>query len=234
MAMPITRYGLREVLLIVLFFGILGVLGWFIWPAGRPWPSLAMFFLGFLLVCFFRDPDRSVPSDDRVLVAPADGRVTDVCEVADGVEFLTGPAVRIGIFLSVFDVHMNRSPCAGRVSYTKSHPGRCHNALSWELACRENQAHSLGLDCPDHPACRVLVKQITGAIARRIVCAVGLGDSLCIGERFGMIKFGSRTELYIPADDSAVILVAPGDVVRAGVTVMVRYGPDGGLASDEC
>jgi phosphatidylserine decarboxylase len=179
-----------------------------------------------MVVAFFRDPERDIPAGDNLLVAPADGKVTDIIEV-DEQEFIQGRARRIGIFLSVADVHINRSPCGGRVAYEHRRHGRCFNALRSEKASAENEAHSIGVDCPGHPAGRVLVKQITGAIARRIVADVRPDQRLACGERIGMIKFGSRTELFFPCDERALILVGVGDVVRGGRTILVEYGPAG-------
>lgn len=202
-----------------------GLLAW-LWPAGVPWPQIVLGVLGVGVVLFFRDPERAVPDEPNALLAPADGQVTDILEVDDA-PFLEGAAIRIGIFLSIFDVHINRAPCAGRVENIDRQPGRCINAMKYQDASRWNRACGVGMDCPDHPAGRVLVKQITGAIARRIVTAVAPGDALAAGQRFGMIKFGSRTELYLLRDPRARILVRPGDVVRAGRTVLVRYeAPD--------
>lgn len=177
---------------------------------------------GAAILSFFRDPMRNIPADKNILVSPADGKVTDITEL-DNHEFFGGPVTRIGIFLSVFNVHINRTPCAGRVTWKFEKPGLCLNALKSELASQKNQSCSIGLDCPDHPAGKVVVKQITGAIARRIVCDCQEGHELLAGQRYGMIKFGSRTELFIPRSNKAQITVKPGDKVKAGETVMVRY-----------
>jgi phosphatidylserine decarboxylase len=178
--------------------------------------------IGVAILGFFRDPMRNIPADKNVLVSPADGKVTDITELDDH-EFFGGPVTRIGIFLSVFNVHINRVPCAGRVTWKFEKPGLCLNALKSELASQKNQSCSIGLDCPAHPAGKVVVKQITGAIARRIVCDCQEGNELIAGQRYGMIKFGSRTELFIPRNSKAQITVKPGDKVKAGETVMVRY-----------
>lgn len=171
---------------------------------------------------FFRDFDRNSPTEPNILISPADGKVTDICEI-DEPDFFQGPVLRIGIFLSVFSVHVNRVPCSGKVGYIKEKPGKCLNALRSREASEQNQATCLGLDCPEHPAQKVMVKQITGAIARRIVCATKIGEKLTSGQRYGMIKFGSRTELYIPRNSTAEILVKEGDAVRAGLTRLVSY-----------
>ena len=177
-------------------------------------------------LAFCRDFERKIPEDLHVLLAPADGKVTDICEMEES-EFIKGPVLRIGVFLSVFDVHVNRTPCSGQVGYRREHPGKCLNAMRSAVASAQNRAISLGLDCPDHPAGKILVRQISGAIARRIVCACQIGDNLVAGQRYGMIKFGSRTELFLPLDRQATILVEPGQCVRAGSTLMIRYPPSG-------
>lgn len=184
------------------------------------------------VLVFFRDPSRRIPDEPGVLLAPADGKVTDVAEVAEN-DFIGGAALRIGIFLSVLDVHINRAPCAGRVGYIKARPGKFFNALRVDSASRHNESNCVGLNCTDHPAGKVMVKQITGAIARRIVCDCRIDDELSAGQRFGMIKFGSRTELFAPLDARAEVLVSTGDTVRAGTTLMVRYGKMSGEDPDE-
>jgi len=218
----ITRYGIREIRIALIAAVLAGLVCWWLLPSLRPWCQLAAGLFLMLIAAFFRDPHREIPDAARVLLAPADGKVTDIVEVEEQ-EFLHGPAVRIGIFLSVFDAHINRTPCAGKVGYVKEHPGRCLNALRFEAASAQNQANCVGLNCTDHPARMVMVKQITGAIARRIVCSCRVGDELTAGERFGMIKFGSRTELFMPIDERLKVVVEKGATVRAGETILVRY-----------
>jgi phosphatidylserine decarboxylase len=222
MKIPITRYGMPQVVSLPSTILAAAAASFLLWPSGWPWAQLTAIVLTAGVLAFFRDPKRQIPDEPNALLAPADGKVTDIEPVPEA-EFLEGPAIRIGIFLSVLDVHINRSPCAGRVSYIKSHSGKCINAMRWKAASEKNQANSVGLNCPDHPAEKVLVKQITGAIARRIVCGCEVGDELSRGEQFGMIKFGSRTELFFPVDKRAEVIVKVGQTVRAGTTVMVRY-----------
>jgi len=222
MKIPITRYGMPQIFVLPIILLSVGAGCFLLWPDGRPWAQLAAIVLTAAVLAFFRDPKRQIPDEPDILLAPADGKVTDI-EPVPKTEFLEGPAIRIGIFLSVLDVHINRSPCAGQVSYIKSHSGKCINAMRWKAASEKNQANSVGLNCPNHPAEKVLVKQITGAIARRIVCGCQVGDKLSKGEKFGMIKLGSRTELFLPVDDRAEVVVKVGQTVRAGTTVMVRY-----------
>ncbi len=225
-----TPYGRREVIIIWLAAVLVGVVLLLVWPAARPWAQAATLVLGFVVSLFFRDPQRHIPHDTNILLAPADGKITDIGS-ADEQEFIHEPATRIGIFLSVLDVHINRAPCNGKVAYLQHHPGKCINALSWKAASEKNEAMSMGLNCPDHPAAKVLVKQITGAIARRIVCPAQIGQMLSSGDRYGMIKFGSRTELYFPASDAVEIAVNVGDIVRAGETILVRYTQPAGVTA---
>jgi phosphatidylserine decarboxylase len=178
--------------------------------------------LAVLLAAFFRDPERQVPAEGDLLVSPADGKVTDVLEMTEE-DFFHGPVKRIGIFLSVFDVHLNRAPCEGEVAYVKERPGKCLNALRHGDASAQNQATSLGIFCPNSKAGKIMVRQITGAIARRIVCDCVIGTKLARGQRYGMIKFGSRTELYWPAANGGQVMVKAGDTVRAGQTILVKF-----------
>lgn len=180
---------------------------------------------GLFVVWFFRDPPRVVPPAPGLVVAPADGRVVDVDEVGED-EFLGGPAVRVGIFLSVFDVHVNRAPAAGRVVGIRYRPGKFLNALR-AASARENEQLTLRLQETEYPYRRYVVRQIAGAIARRIVCRVKPGDALARGERFGMIKFGSRTEIVLPREAGLRVRVAVGDTVRSGVTVLAEFAQPG-------
>jgi phosphatidylserine decarboxylase len=173
------------------------------------------------ILAFFRDPERRCPLEKNLLLAPADGRVTDV-EVVEEDGFIGGPAVRIGIFLNIFDVHINRAPCNVKVEKITYRRGRYRNAMTAESG-RVNESNDLWLVRTDGPGEKLLVRQISGAIARRIVCAAREGQELAGGEKFGMIKFGSRTELYVPVSDSVKCLVERGDKVKAGLSPLVRY-----------
>ena len=178
------------------------------------------FLPGLFVTYFFRDPERKPPEGEHLLVAPADGRVMRV-EETDECDFVGGRCWRISIFLSIFDVHINRSPARGRVGYLERRPGAYHNAI-FEKAARENARCRLGLE--DTPAGRLLVEQIAGIIARRIVCEAAPGDVLARGRCFGMIMFGSRTDLYLPKE-RVEVRVKPGDRVRAGETVVAEVKP---------
>lgn len=176
------------------------------------------------LAAFFRVPERTIPSDGPILVSPADGVVKDIGIVTDhGIEPFEGsPLIRIGIFLSVFDVHVNRAPADISVTYRKYKPGRFLDARDPRCA-RENESLVIaGTARMADERMPVAVRQISGAIARRIVCDPVPGVHLKRGDIYGMIKFGSRTELYFPADQRIKPAVAIGARVRSGSTVIAR------------
>lgn len=223
---PLTKHGLPQVVIlpaIVLvvmfvclvfgprFFGL-----WLTVVIEMALPALFVWVLS-----FFRDPARAVPQDKDVLLAPADGRITNIETVQEDT-FIGADALRIGIFLGLFDVHINRSPCAARVEKITYKRGRFKNAMK-PASGRVNESNNLALTRLDEPRDKLLVRQISGAVARRIVCTVKQGQKLAGGENFGMIKFGSRTELYVPVRENAKCLVKMGDNVKAGLTVLVRY-----------
>ena len=173
------------------------------------------------VLSFFRDPLRRVPEEHNVLLSPADGTVTDI-ELVEENEFIGGRVLRIGIFLSVFNVHINRSPCRVTVEKITYKKGMYKNAMNPESG-RVNESNDVYLRRLGDPDDKLIVRQISGAIARRIVCVVKQGQQLAGGEKFGMIKFGSRTELYLPAKDSVKPMIKKGDKVKAGLTVLIRY-----------
>jgi phosphatidylserine decarboxylase len=173
--------------------------------------AAAMVLLTGFALWFYRDPDRVTPSDANVFVSPADGRVV---EIEDCVHPFTGPAVKVGIFMNAFSVHVNRSPCAGTVEYLKYVPGRKIAAFA-PKASEVNERHYVGLSTEHGP---VLMVQIAGLLARRIVCRLRRGDVLSAGERYGMIKLGSKVDLYIPR--GVKLTVVRGDRLKAGSSVV--------------
>lgn len=181
------------------------------WLPGALLASLWLF-----IVSFFRDPERVVPTDPAALVSPADGVITHLEEVDEpGV----GRAFRVSIFLSVFNVHVNRSPRRGTVARVAYYPGEFLDARTAGCDRRNEQ---LWLDLDDAAlGCRLRLKQISGAIARRIVCRARVGEALAAGERFGMIKFGSRTDVLVPAELVASVGVKVGQAVRGGADVLL-------------
>jgi len=215
--LPFARCGLAELLLLAGgAFVLSGVLVWLYAPVA--WvPAL----VGFFFLWFFRDPKRIPPSGAGQVVAPADGLVVAVEEVEFD-PFIGGPAVVIGIFLSIFNVHVNRSPTAARVIGLSYLPGKFLNALR-PASARENEQMVVRLEENEPPYRRMIVRQIAGAIARRIVCRVRPGDELQRGGQFGMIKLGSRTELVLPREPGLSVEVRKGQKVRAGLSLMARY-----------
>jgi len=162
---------------------------------------------------FFRDPRRTPPSDPKVVVSPADGRVTGVAE-----EAMDGRAGRrISIFLSILDVHVNRSPMAGRVGKVEYRRGRFYNAMRSRASVDNEQ----NIICLETERGEIVFKQIAGAIARRVVCWKRPGDEVKLGERIGLIRFGSRMDVWLPAE--AEIVARPGQHVAGGVSVLARW-----------
>ena len=183
--------------------------------AWTPWLAAVGIALILFTLYFFRDPHRGIPQGPGLYVSPADGKVTDIAEMEE--TEVTGQKMRrIGIFLSVFDVHVNRAPAAGRVVYTAEHAGTYHDARS-PMASTHNAARTWGFDCSGQI---IVVRQITGAIARRIVPWAMLGDNLARGQHFGMIRFGSRTEAFLPLE--AAVSVTVGDHVKGGSSVIAQ------------
>jgi phosphatidylserine decarboxylase len=195
-------------------------------PAALGWVLAVMFFgSGLLVVWFFRDPPREVPAAPGLVISPADGTVV-LIEELEYDEFVGGPAVQIGIFLSIFNCHLNRAPVAGRVVGLRYKMGKFLNALRPESA-RENEQLAVRMEEDAPPYRRYVIRQITGAIARRIVCWLKPGDAVARGERFGMIKFGSRTELVMPREAGLKVVTKIGDKVRAGLSVLAEYPTPG-------
>jgi phosphatidylserine decarboxylase len=232
--LPFARVGLAELIVFTLLtFGpAIGLAVWLTWADGSideptrilGWLAVAaLAVFGLLVVWFFRSPPRRIPTEAGLVVAPADGKVVAIDEIEHD-EFLGGPAVQIGIFLSIFNVHVNRSPVAGRVIGLRYRRGKYLNALRPESA-RENEQLAVRVQETVAPYRRYVVRQITGAIARRIVCWLKPGDELARGEEFGMIKLGSRTELVLPREDGLKVRANLGDKVKAGLTVLAEYGP---------
>jgi len=184
-------------------------------------PELILFLVLAWALSFFRDPYREIPRDTAALLSPADGTVTDI-EIVENDPSFACKAMRIGIFLSIFNVHINRAPCAVRIGKITYKPGQFKNAMSPNSG-RVNESNDVQMTRLDEPKDELMVRQISGAIARRIVCAAKTGEQLVAGQQFGMLKFGSRTELYVPVRDNVKCRVKIGDKVRAGLTILVKY-----------
>lgn len=212
MMLLFAKYGWKELLFFSLLWCGLGAALWFLPPAARYAFPVPVFGLLFTLN-FFRDPPRRIPSEPGLMVAPADGVVVEIKDM-DEPEFLKVPCTRIAIFLNVFNVHINRSPCEGVVQGLKYKPGKFLDVRHPDCSTL-NESNTIHLG-------GVVVKQIAGLIARRIVCEAKPQDRLARGEKFGMIKFGSRTELYIPKDRVEEISVKLKDKVKGGETILAR------------
>lgn len=214
----ITRYGYDNAFL-MLGFGIAVILlGIFLLKG--VWMGLTVTF-GSVIVLFtlwfFRDPERTIPkealSDDSIVIAPADGKVVQIIPVEEK-DYLKSEATQISIFLSPLDVHVNRTPVTGKVEFYKYMPG--DYLVAWHPKSSElNEQSRIGVRTSK---AKVLFKQITGVLARRIVCEVKEGDALTVGEKIGMMKFGSRMDIIVP--NSTVINVKVGDRVVAGESVL--------------
>ena len=163
---------------------------------------------------FFRDPERMFTPGDNMLIAPADGHIVAI-EPLDNHPFIGGPAIQISIFLSVFDVHVNRIPADGKIDFVRYHKGKFLAAFN-DKASLENEQTEIGMTATNGQ--RLVFKQIAGLIARRIVYRVSEGQAVTAGERFGLIKFGSRTDLIIPADSH--VEISMGQMVRGSETIM--------------
>jgi phosphatidylserine decarboxylase len=184
------------------------------WTIGIYWavlPAIITIFLTF----FFRNPPRNIPVDPDLILSPADGRVMGITEVQED-EFLHAQGIKVSIFLSVFDVHVNRSPAEGVVKFQQYVCGRFRPAYK-AIAAWENERHAIGIETP---RIKILVTQIAGILARRIVSWVTLGSELRQGDLYGMIKFGSCTEIIMPKN--VEILVKKGQHVTGGITVIGR------------
>jgi len=224
MRIPLSCLGAREMGLITALAGlpalaclIAAAKGYtWCWPVGV---VLALVWFGGLL--FFRDPQRRTPTEPGLFVAAADGRVTETVTIENDPR-VGGPATRLSVFLSVFNVHVNRSPCSGVVRSVEYQPGRFLDARDPKCGVL-NEANTIVIEPTEPPGIsKVVVRQVAGKIARRIVCTVKPGDRVLRGQRIGLIKFGSRTELIIAGRGTCEPQVKVGDKTRGAVTVMAR------------
>jgi phosphatidylserine decarboxylase len=221
---PLARYGLAECIFSTVFAGpaFLAVLVTAI-RTMHPAAWLGAVVLGWLwfqLLWFFRDPTRVAPSDPDVMVSPADGVVTHIDEV-DAPDFPGNRATRISIYLSVWNVHLSRVPRSGRVIGMRYFRGAFINAMSKDCVRRNEQ---LWLDYVEPNGRLIRLKQFSGALARRLVCHVAVGEDIKLGESYGLIKYGSRADILIPTGEDITWLVKVGDVVAGTTTVLARFG----------
>jgi phosphatidylserine decarboxylase len=221
--MKLTRYGYDVIIVMAIVTVALLAVGFFVQIVAL---KVLLILLGLLLaaftVYFFRDPERVLPGGSEaegVVVSPADGKVVVVKDLVDN-EYQMGPAKQISIFLSPLNVHVNRAPISGTVDYYKYIEGKYLVAFH-EKSSELNERTHIGIS---NGRIKLLVKQIAGAVARRIVCELKVGDHVNVGDRFGMIKFGSRTDLIVPPE--MVVEVKLGDIVVGGETVICRMPHD--------
>ena len=219
MMFPLTRHGTRELLIGTVVLTLMGM------GLGLVLKPLVLLILPALifLFAFFRDPERPVPAEQRSVVSPADGTVSDIT-IMEHDEQIGGPAVRVGIFLSVFNVHVNRSPCDGRVVEVIYKKGKFINAMRHNEASDENESNTIILAEPEGDRKIAVIKQIVGLIARRIVCTAVAGEQVKRGDRIGMIKFGSRTEVTLAKFLDPQIQVTVGQTVRGAADVIALLG----------
>jgi len=218
--MPSARQEALRFLRPLHLFNVLVFLIWWFWPWLGPVVLPILFALSILLTLFvnyfFRDPERAVPADPKIIVSAADGLVVGIEEM-DEPDFQLGRRRRIAVFLSVFDVHVNRSPVAGRVQKTTYKAGEFLDVRHPDSSTR-NECRSWLLETEGGP---VAVRQIAGLVARRIVAWSKPGEPLTRGQRFGMIRFGSRTEVFLPLE--CTVLVKPGDRVAGASSPIARW-----------
>lgn len=223
--MPFTMWGARELGIGAVVFAVASAVCLALFRySGSAWWLAALLPLALVfgwMLWFFRDPARTVPTEPGLIVSPADGTVTHL-DKAEEPDYIGAEALRCSIFLSIFSVHLNRAPADGRVAFLQHRPGAYFDARSEEsLTKNENQDLGIATMEPGMPS-KMVVRQSTGAIAKRIVCPVELGSNVKRGEKYGMIKFGSRTTLFLSADAHVEWLVKVGDKVKAGETVLAR------------
>ncbi len=177
------------------------------------WTGGILVFLAAFVLYFFRDPERVAPADPSAVVSPADGRVMEIVDESLG----SRPGRRVSIFLSLWDVHVNRAPLAGRIRKVEYRPGRFHVAMR-SRASAENEQNVIHLTTERG---EIVLRQIAGWLARRVLCWKAEGDPVALGERVGMIRFGSRVDLWLPTE--AEILVQPGQHVTGGSSILARW-----------
>lgn len=207
--MPIAREGWPFIIGAVAIALLLWVTGW--WFLFVPWIAVTIW-----VIAFFRNPERPGPRGDELIIAPADGLIVSIIPM-DEPAFIGGAATRVSIFMNVFDVHVNRYPASGTVVWREYHPGRFLNAAT-EKASRENEQSSIGLETARG---KLLVRQIAGLVARRIITDHPRGTTVAQGDRLGLIRFGSRVDVFLPPGTET--RVREGERTRAGQTVIAAW-----------
>jgi phosphatidylserine decarboxylase len=196
------RFALPPLIAGIVFVGI-----------GSAWPGWILILLGLFVFYFFRDPDRTIPADPDVVVSPADGHVVEIADEP----FASAPGKRVTIFLAVWDVHVQRAPVAGTIAKVEYRPGKFLAAFR-ARASEENEQNVIYMDTTKG---RLVFKQIAGAIARRVICWKQPGEKVAIGERVGLIRFGSRVDVWLPVETQ--ILAQRGQKVKGGESILARW-----------
>ncbi|MBS0275235.1 MAG: phosphatidylserine decarboxylase [Proteobacteria bacterium] len=205
----------------IAFAAVANLLAWLL----APWAGWMLLPVTLWVIAFFRDPERKVPTDEGLVVCPADGKLLPIVKAAPPAELGMGdrPVTRLSIFMNIFNVHVNRAPCAGTVTKLAYRPGKFFNA-SFDKASTDNERMSMRLSVKKPGGMAetdIAVIQIAGLVARRIVSETSEGQHLCRGDRFGIIRFGSRVDVYLP--DDARVMVSPGQSVSAGQTILASF-----------
>lgn len=215
----ISREGFATIAIVAIASALISIFAGYFLPEWIAYIiTFAFIVLMILTVFFFRDPERYPPKDENLVISPADGKVVFVKEVEEDV-YLHGKATQISIFLSPLNVHVNRNPVSGLLEYVKYHPGEY--LMAWtEHASELNERADFGVK--HFSGTKIFFRQITGFLARRIVYNIAEGDQLKAGERFGIMKFGSRMDVVVPGN--VEIKVKPGDTTKAGESVLGEIG----------
>ncbi len=216
MRIPIHREGWP----FIAFAFVANLLAWLL----AHWAGLVVLPIFLWVIAFFRDPARKTPSGEGLIISPADGKLLPVVRALPPAELGMSevPMLRMSIFMNVFNVHVNRAPCDGFVTTLAYRPGKFFNA-AFDKASTDNERMSIRLRVPDPAGSEkdIAVVQIAGLVARRIVCDLKEGQQICRGDRFGMIRFGSRLDVYLP--DGVLVQAKEGQTVRAGQTVLASF-----------
>ena len=212
MKLTIAKYAINDVIIMMLITGVIGYFSYQLQPILIVLPLILFLFT----LYFFRDPSREIPDDNNLILSPADGRIIEISEVIEDT-FIKGPSIKIAIFLSLFDVHINRAPCDGKIVLLEYRKGKFLVASDPE-ASRQNERNSIGLIASN--SFKILIRQIAGIIAQRIVCGINLNQEIKKGMQIGMIKFGSRTEIYLSKNKIEKINVKLNDHVKSGESIL--------------
>ncbi|MBI5779098.1 MAG: phosphatidylserine decarboxylase family protein [Planctomycetes bacterium] len=215
MRLPLAKYSAGEIAVMLVITGVMGYVLYQMMPVLVILPALLFLFT----LYFFRDPYRKIPEGDNLIVSPADGTIIEIADVNEDT-FIKEPSVKVAIFLSVFNVHINRAPCDGKITLLDYRKGRFLVASEPE-ASSQNERNSIGITAGH--SLKILVRQIAGIIAQRIVCGLEMNQQVKRGDRIGMIKFGSRTEVYISKNKLERLEVKVNDKVKGGESIIGVY-----------